>query len=72
MISNPSEKGSKSTTLSYRTLNFFLAPEKYRCFVVNPSSPVSWWTVSSNSIALLRKVPCRIHSRLRPVDIQIF
>ena len=37
----------------------FLLPEKYRCLVVNPRSPVSWWTVSSDSTALLRKAPGR-------------
>ncbi len=59
MIPNPSLKGSKSTIRSYLTLNYFFPPEKYRCLVVKPSRPVSWWTVSSHSTLLLRKVPGR-------------
>ena len=35
MMPNPSLNGSKSTIQSYRTRNFFLRPEKYRCLVVN-------------------------------------
>ena len=34
-------KGSKSTIRSYLTRNFFLRPEKFRCLVANPKSPVS-------------------------------
>ena len=56
MIPNPSLNGSKSTIRSYRTRNLFFGPEKYRCLVVNPSRPVSWWTVSPHSTCLLRKV----------------
>ena len=59
MMPNPSLNGSKATIRSYRTLNFFFGPEKYRCLVAKPKRPVSWWTVSSHSTLRLRKVPGR-------------